>query len=136
MLLPRTYIIPFNIKKCYYLFNDKKRAQKVWSKDLKYEKVFRLSSQTPMLYLFYIKIDVLTFLVSVKELTQLFLFILNLLEVSQSEIVLNSKLRLRLCCRYVCFVNQLYLTFAKLSTFKLVQFKLTHFYTLEKLINI
>ena len=69
MLLPRTYIIPFNIKKCYYLLNDKKRAQKVWSKDLKYEKVFRLSSQTPMLYLFYIKIDVLTFLVSVKELT-------------------------------------------------------------------
>ena len=31
----------------YGLLNDKKNAQKVWSKDLVYKGTFRLSSRTP-----------------------------------------------------------------------------------------
>ena len=36
-------------KYIYCLLNDNKSAQKVLSKDLKYEKTFRLSSRTPCL---------------------------------------------------------------------------------------
>ena len=35
---------------CIVLLNEKKSAQKVWSKDLMHEKTFRLSSQTPHAY--------------------------------------------------------------------------------------
>ena len=34
----------------YCLLNDKKSAQKVWSKDLVYKGTFRLSSRTPHAY--------------------------------------------------------------------------------------
>ena len=34
----------------YCLSNDKKSAQKVWSKDLVYKVTFRLSSRTPHAY--------------------------------------------------------------------------------------